>query len=153
MYVLTPSIKETVTPQPGVVSRPRNLYAAAQYARNRYDSPGWTVSSHVRLPHCRAGFSSQGVGFFGCRGPSSPADGAEFSGWWGRVLRGPSSLWGRVLRGRVLRGADFSGYRFREVAAPPNFLRKTIPSQLTFDCHVIKIPQMHISHTRLWYQQ
>ena len=120
------------------------------------------MSSHVRLPHCGAEFSSQGAEFSGwwgrvpgaefsgwwgrvlrgpsssrgrvlrgrllwipvrmsdchtvgpsspAKGPSSPADGAEFSGWWGRVLRGPSSPRGRVLRGRLLRGADFSGYR------------------------------------------
>ena len=68
------------------------------------------MSSHVRLPHCGAEFSSQGAEFSGCWGPSSPADGAEFSGWWGRVLLGPSSPRGRVLRGRVLRGANFSGY-------------------------------------------
>ena len=39
MYALTQSIKETVTPQQGTVPGRRNLYAAAQYARNRYDSP------------------------------------------------------------------------------------------------------------------
>ena len=72
------------------------------------------MSSHVRLPHCGAEFSSQGAEFSGCRGgvlrlmgPSSPADGAEFSG--GRVLHGAD-----FSGGRLLRGADFSGYHLNQ---------------------------------------
>ena len=70
------------------------------------------MSSHARLPHCGAEFSGQGAEFSSCMGLSSPTDGAEFSGWWGRVLRGPSPPRGWLLRGRLLRGADFSGRRF-----------------------------------------
>ena len=52
-----------------------------------------TMSSHFRLSHCGAEFSSQGAEFSGCRGPSSP--GADFSA--GPSSPGPTSPRGRLL--------------------------------------------------------
>ena len=56
------AIKETVTPAARNSASPlRNLYAATQYARNRYDSPGWWDPGKVLLAVVWRGIPRQWV--------------------------------------------------------------------------------------------